>query len=100
MKDLFGNEIKIEREDIDMTNIEVVRLYRVETESPIKAFADIQFGEDYVVKGFKVVEGREGLFIAMPSELGRNGKWYNTFIPLNDDVKQKIGEIVLKTFEE
>ncbi|NQT06271.1 MAG: septation protein SpoVG family protein [Candidatus Omnitrophica bacterium] len=82
------------------TKIEVVRIYRFQNGGSVKAFADIQFDEDYIVKGFKLVEGKEGLFVSMPSEPGKNGKWYNTFVPLSDEVKGRIASTVLNAYEE
>ena len=34
----------------------------------IRAFFDLQTDEGLVVKGFKLIEGMNGLFVAMPSE--------------------------------
>jgi stage V sporulation protein G len=80
--------------------IEVVRLFRMSNDGPVKAFADIQIDEDYIVKGFKIVEGKDGLFVGMPSEAGKNGKWFNTFLPLNDQAKARIEEAIMQAYEE
>ena len=81
------------------TKIEVVRLHRLDNGGAIKAFCDIQIDNDYVVKGFKVVDGKEGLFVSMPSEVGKTGRWFNTFEPLSDDVKNRIEEAVIAAYE-
>jgi len=80
--------------------IEVVRIYRSENGGAIKAFCDIQFDNDYVVKGFKVVEGNGGLFVGMPSQMGKNGKWFSIFQVLSDDAKNRIQETVLAAYKE
>jgi len=80
--------------------IEVVRIHRFDNGGPIKAFCDLQFGDGYVVKGFKLVEGNEGSFIGMPSEVGKNGKWYNTFQPLTDETKERIQKAIVTAYEE
>ncbi len=82
------------------TKIEVVRLYRFENGGSLKAFCDLQIGEDYIIKGFRVVEGKEGMFVGMPSEAGKNGRWFSTFMPLTDDVKSRIQEAVMTAYEE
>ncbi len=82
------------------TTIEVVRLHRLENGGPIKAFCDIQFNNEYIVKGFKLVEGKDGTFVGMPSEIGKNGKWYSTFVALSDEVKSRLEEKVVSAFEE
>lgn len=82
------------------TKIEVVRLYRFEGEGPVKAFCDIQFDEDYVVKGFRIVEGEKGLFLGMPSNIGKNSRWYNIFLPLSDEVKSRLAEVAITAYQE
>ena len=58
----------------DTRSVEVIRLYRFDGESKIKAFADIAIGE-FVVKGLRLVQGEKGLFLAMPQEKAKDGKW-------------------------
>ena len=82
------------------TKIEVARLYRFENGGPVKAFCDIQFDKEYIVKGFRIVEGEEGLFLGMPSEAGKNGKWYDTFRPLSDEVKSRIEKAAITAYKE
>lgn len=84
---------------MSIQKIEVCRLYRTESEGPIKAFCDVQFDDDYIVKGFKIVEGKDGLFVGMPSELGKHGRWYSTFMPLDDSVKSKLEDAIIEAYE-
>lgn len=85
---------------IQDAKIEVVRLYRFDNGKSVKAFCDLQFDDDYIVKGFKVVQGEEGLFVGMPSEAGKNGKWFNTFMPLSNEVKNRLAEVIISAYEE
>lgn len=78
---------------------EVVRMHRLDNSGSVKAYCDIQFGDSFIVKGFKMVEGKEGLFVAMPSEVGINSrKSYSIFIPLNDDVKTAIENCIIEAY--
>lgn len=84
--------------------IEVVRLYKTSGEGAIKAFVDVQFGDSFIVKGFKIIQGKQDLFVAMPSELSKKegetgGKWFNTFVPLNDDFKNELSDIIMESYE-
>ena len=79
--------------------IEVVRIHRLDNGGSLKAFADLQFDDAFVVKGFKVVEGKEGLFVGMPSELNKNGKWFSTFEPLTDEIKKEIEDALVQAYE-
>jgi stage V sporulation protein G len=82
-----------------MGDLQVVRLYRFEGESKLKAFCDVSVG-DFVVKGLKVVEGKKGLFLGMPQEQARDGKWHDTFFPASAEARKKLTETVLNAYNE
>ncbi len=77
--------------------IEVARLYRVENDSSLKAFADVIIGQ-VLVKGVRVVEGKNGLFAGMPKSQGKDGKWYDTVKILDDELKQELQDRVLEAY--
>jgi stage V sporulation protein G len=80
-------------------DLQVVRLYRLEGESKVKAFVDVAIG-DFVVKGLRVVQGQKGLFLSMPQEKSKDGKFYNTFLPVTKEARQNLSEIVLAAYQE
>lgn len=79
--------------------IEVARLHRFEGESKTKAFVDISLG-DFVIKGLRVVEGEKGLFVSMPREKGKDGKWYDTFSPKSKEARQELADLVLGAYQQ
>ena len=81
-----------------MLNFSVKRLYRFDGEGPLKAVADVAIGEEFMVKGFRVVEGKKGIFVSGPQQAGNDGKWYPTAYPLNDEVKKEIDKVVMEAF--
>ena len=78
--------------------IEVSRIYRIDGESKLKAFADVSFGS-VVVKGLRIVEGKKGLFVGMPRQQGKDGKWYNSVWPTTKEIQQRISETVLAAYQ-
>jgi len=92
------------KEVIGMVNqnngVEVLRLHRLSGESTLKAFADVSFAGVFIVKGIKVVEGKNGLFVSMPREKGKDGKWYDTAHPLTREFRDSLNEIVLQAYEK
>ena len=78
--------------------LEVVRLHKLNGTGATKAFCDLSILGSFVVKGLRVVEGEKGLFVSMPREEGRDGKWYNTVIPLKREVKDEIEKLVLEAY--
>jgi stage V sporulation protein G len=80
-----------------MGEMQVVRLCRLEGESKCKAFCDVSIGE-FVVKGLRVMQGKDGLFVGMPQEKAKDGKWYNTFFPATDEAKKNLTDMVLNAY--
>ena len=80
-------------------SLKVVRLHRLDSDSKTKAFADISIG-DFLVKGLRIVQGQKGLFLAMPQEKAKDGKYYPSFAPLTDEAKQALSETVLAAYNE
>lgn len=78
--------------------ISVSRIYKLDTDSKLKAFADVSFS-GVVIKGFSVVNGEKGLFVSMPRHQGKDGKWYNTVYPSTKELKQQLAEVVLEAYK-
>jgi stage V sporulation protein G len=80
-------------------SLKVVRLHRLDGDSKTKAFADIAIG-DFIVKGLRIVKGQKGLFLAMPQEKAKDGKWYNSFYAATKEARQSLTDAVLTAYEE
>jgi len=80
-------------------DLKVVRLYRFDGESKTKAFVDVAVG-DFIIKGLRVLKGQKGLFLAMPQEKGKDGKWYNAFYPVTKEARQNLNEVVLAAYQQ
>ena len=78
--------------------LQVSRLHKLDGASSTKAFCDLSILDSLVIKGLRVVEGEKGLFVSMPREEGKDGKWYNTVIPLKREVKDEIEKLVLEAY--
>jgi len=79
--------------------IQVQRMYRFETDRPLKAFIDIVVNDALLIKGLRVMEGKEGLFVAMPREQSKDEKWYDTIRCLTVEIKDQITDVCLKAYK-
>ena len=79
--------------------IGVSRIYKLDTDSNLKAFVDISLG-GLVVKGLRIVQGKDGLFVGMPRHQGKDGRWYDTVSAATKEFKQELAELVLSTYKE
>lgn len=80
--------------------LQVQRMYRFESDRPLKAFADIIVNDALLIKGIKVLEGKNGLFVSMPQEQAKDKKWYDSVRCLTKDVREQITEVVLSVYKE
>ena len=78
--------------------LEVSRIHKLDGSGATKAFCHLSVLDSFVIKGLRVVEGEKGLFVSMPREEGKDGKWYNTVIPLKREVKDEIEKLVLEAY--
>ena len=73
--------------------MKVTNLRKYDGDSKLRAFFDVETEEGMVVKGFKIVEGINGLFVGNPSEYSeKDDKYYDrVFIPkeLKDELEQE-----------
>lgn len=66
----------------------------------IRAMVEVQTSEGFIIRGFKVVEGDNGLFVAMPSEKTRTGK-YIDLVRIDDrSLKEMLETLVLDAYQK
>ena len=76
-----------------------VRIRKIAAEGKMKAIVSITFDNEFVVHDIKVIEGQNGLFIAMPSRKTPDGEFKDIAHPINTDTREKIQESILKAYE-
>ena len=60
----------------------------------IKAFFDVRTEEGFVIKGFKLVQGINGLFVGNPSQKGNDDEYYDT-IYAEKELKDELSQIAI-----
>ena len=63
----------------------------------IRAFFDLQTEEGFTIKGFKLVEGINGLFVGFPSQKGNDEEYHDT-VWADRDVKEQVNQLAIKTY--
>ncbi len=69
-------------------------------ESKLKAVASVTFDECFVVHDIKVIDGTDGLFIAMPSRKTNEGVYKDIAHPIRQETRDEIIAAVFKAYEE
>jgi len=75
-----------------------VRVFPVDEEK-LKAYVTITIDNCFVVRDLKVIQGNNGLFVAMPSKKRKDGTFRDTAHPLNNETREMIEAKVLAEYE-
>ncbi|MBI4621264.1 MAG: septation regulator SpoVG [Desulfobacterales bacterium] len=75
-----------------------VRVFPV-NEEKLKAYVTITFDDCFVVRDLKVINGNDGLFVAMPSKKRKDGTFRDTAHPLNNRTREVIESKVLEEYK-
>jgi len=68
-------------------------------EDKLKAFVSVVFDHCFMVNDIKIIQGRQGLFISMPSRKKKNGEFKDVAHPLNNDTRRMIELKVLSEYD-
>ncbi|MDH7478828.1 MAG: septation regulator SpoVG [Syntrophomonadaceae bacterium] len=80
-------------------NVTDVKVRRVNPEGRMKAVVSITFDGEFVVHDVKVVEGPNGLFVAMPSRKTPEGEYRDIAHPISAAAREVIQRAVLKAYQ-
>lgn len=71
-----------------------VRVFPVQEEK-LKAFVSIVLDRCFMVNDIKVIQGKDGLFISMPSRRKKNGEFKDVAHPLNQETRRWVEDRIL-----
>jgi len=64
-----------------------------------KAYVTVTFDDCFVVHNIKIIEGKTGIFIAMPSRKTRAGEYKDVAHPINPDFRAELQRRILEKYE-
>jgi len=80
---------------VEITEVRVT----LRNEEKLKGFASITFDNEFVIRGLKIISGKQGYFVSMPSRKRPDGTYQDIAHPINNDMRKKIEERVLDVYE-
>jgi stage V sporulation protein G len=81
-------------------NITDVRIRKITTDGKMKAIVSVTFDDEFVVHDIKVIEGQNGLFIAMPSRKTPDGEFKDIAHPINTQTRENLQTSILSEYEK
>lgn len=86
----IGGECRVEITD--------VRLRKVNREGRMRAIASITIDSEFVVHDIRVIDGNNGMFVAMPSKRTPDGDFRDIAHPISPSSREKIETAVLEVY--
>ena len=77
-----------------------VRIRKTCDEGKMKAIVSVTFDDEFVVHDIKIIEGQNGLFIAMPSRKVGDGEYKDIAHPLTTESRTRIKEAIFEKYEQ
>ena len=77
-----------------------VRVQKVAREGKMRAVVSVTFDDVFVIHEIKVIEGNQGLFIAMPSRKAGDGEYRDIAHPINSETRRMLQDAILQKYAE
>ena len=75
-----------------------LRIRKVEDEGKLRAYVTVTFDNCFVVHNVKIIEGKSGLFIAMPSRKTANGEYKDVAHPISPEFRTELQNRILEEY--
>ena len=80
-------------------NITDVRIRKIAADGKLKAVVSVTFDDEFVVHDIKIIEGQNGLFIAMPSKKMGETDFRDIAHPIVSEARNKIRDVIFAEYE-
>lgn len=81
---------------INLTNVKVTKMDNFR----VKGIASITIDDSFSVHDIKILEGKSGLFVAMPSRRTSSGEFKDIAHPINAEARELIQKAILNEYEK
>jgi stage V sporulation protein G len=85
--------------EIRRMEITDIRIRRVSSEGKLKAYVTVTFDDCFVIHNVKIIEGKTGVFIAMPSRKTKTGEYKDIAHPISPDFRTRLQDAIVQSYE-
>lgn len=85
---------------MSIMNVTDVRVRKINIDGKMKAIVSVTIDDSFVIHDVKVVEGQNGLFVAMPSRKTPEGEFRDIAHPITTNAREIIQSAVLQAYHE
>jgi stage V sporulation protein G len=77
-----------------------VRIRKIESQTRLRGIASITIDNAFAIHELRIIEGKDGIFVAMPSRKTSDGVFRDIAHPINIETRKMIEQIVLEKYQE
>ena len=77
-----------------------IRIKRVSTGGKLRAYVTVTFDDCFVVHNLKIISGKAGTFIAMPSRKTKTGEYKDIAHPINSEFRHQIQSEIISEYDK
>jgi stage V sporulation protein G len=82
---------------VDITKVEIRPM---RDEGNLKAFCSVVFDGVFIIHSVKIIQGKDSLFVAMPSRQVKDGEFRDTAHPIDNEFRLKMEDVILAKYRE
>ncbi len=75
-----------------------VRIRKIEGDGKLRAYVTVTFDDCFVVHNVKIIDGKAGLFIAMPSRKTASGEFKDVVHPISPEFRQALQDKIVAEY--
>ena len=77
-----------------------VKIYPAKDKGKLLAFASVSLGGVFAVNNVRIYDSDKGPFVAMPSQKGQDGKYYDICCPTTKEMREALNSAVLGAYQK
>lgn len=75
-----------------------IRITVMERDS-LRGIASVKIGDSMFLTGIRILEGKNGLFVAMPARKTTTGEYQDICFPASKDVRDELNHVVIEAYK-
>jgi stage V sporulation protein G len=81
-------------------NITRIEIRPMRNEGNLKAFCSIVLDDVFIVHSVKIIQGKDSLFVAMPSREVKDGQFRDTAHPIDNEFRLSMETLILEAYHQ
>ena len=85
---------------MDITDVQIRLVTKATETGKLKAVASIVIDDAFAIHDIKIIDGNEGVFVAMPSRKTPDGTFRDIAHPINTDARTIVCDKILEAYKK